>query len=66
MINDAGKHSVKAGIWPVSLRASEWGLPAVNGLNAAGEGRGAMKALAEQIVDLDSAEIYGRVSACAG
>ena len=60
MINDPGKHSVKVGTWPVSLRAGEYRLPG-RLTRPARAGSCLMKALAEQIVDLDGVEIYGRV-----
>ena len=60
MINDAGKHRVNEATGPVSLRAGiwlSWSPPA---------DANAMKALAEQIVDIDGVEIYGRVVSVRG
>ena len=64
MINDPGKHSVKDPGRAVSLRAGYRGFYSQTVvLSPAGpvRARGTMKALAEQIADLDGAEIYGRV-----
>ncbi len=63
MINDPGKHSVKVGDRAVSLRACEFALRAINrpGPHEPPDESQIVKALAEQIVDLDSVKIYGRV-----
>src|SRR5665647_3625423 len=63
MINDPGKHGVNAQGLSVSLRASYGVFCAVRPAVSAcpnDEGK-KLKALAEQIGDIDGVEIYGRV-----
>ena len=60
MINDAGKHRVNGNARPVSLRAGLWRFRRHSGVART------MKALAEQIVDIDGVEIYGRVVSVRG
>ncbi|HEY6860890.1 MAG TPA: hypothetical protein VI358_14025 [Pseudolabrys sp.] len=63
MINDAGKHQVNGTSGPVSLRAGllrllDGWIKSTFRINGGFE----MKALAEQIADIDGVEIYGRAA----
>lgn len=60
MINDPGKHQVNGTALAVSLRVGLW-QPLARLRRAE-----PMKALAEQIGDIDGVEIYGRVVAVRG